>query len=180
MVLKALYLNTSLKSGDEESNTGALMKKSMTSWWWSAVETEILRVSDYNIKFEWADEWQGDQWLTDFHAKTMDRHHRHRHTDLERAEKQHLPLMESDICAKQRNGWKRPFKYYNKYSAPSWQAMKTGPKKQASWFLPAWPTFGFANSAEHTGILRMPVPVRHIWKRDRIMNSPKSDEDAEL
>ncbi|AKG73972.1 Multimeric flavodoxin WrbA [Salinicoccus halodurans] len=63
MALKALYLNTSLKHGDQESNTEALMKKSIEILENEGVETELLRVSDYNIKIGMsADMGEGDQW----------------------------------------------------------------------------------------------------------------------
>lgn len=63
MALTALYLNTSLKHGDQESNTEALMRKSMKILEKEEVETELLRVSDYNIKFGMnADMGDGDEW----------------------------------------------------------------------------------------------------------------------
>ncbi len=63
MALKALYLNTSLKHGDKQSNIEALMRKSMDILETESVETELLRVSDYDIKFGMsADMDHGDQW----------------------------------------------------------------------------------------------------------------------
>ncbi|WP_411844280.1 flavodoxin family protein [Salinicoccus sp. HZC-1] len=63
MTLKALYLNTSLKHGDEQSNTEALMRKSMEILKNEGVETEFLRVSDYNIKAGMSpDMGNRDQW----------------------------------------------------------------------------------------------------------------------
>lgn len=63
MTLKALYLNTSLKHGDETSNTEALMQKSLDKLKNENVETEILRIADYNIKVGMdADMGNGDQW----------------------------------------------------------------------------------------------------------------------
>lgn len=49
MSIKALYLNTSLKTGEETSNTEALMQKSMDILKNEGVETELLRIADYNI-----------------------------------------------------------------------------------------------------------------------------------
>ena len=44
MALKALYLNTSLKHGDDQSNTEALMRKSMDILDGEDVESEPLRI----------------------------------------------------------------------------------------------------------------------------------------
>ncbi|MDL4843115.1 flavodoxin family protein [Aquibacillus rhizosphaerae] len=61
--MKAIYLNTSLKMGDEESNTSALIKKSKQWLEKEGVETEEIRVADYNIAFGMKpDMGQGDQW----------------------------------------------------------------------------------------------------------------------
>src|SRR5690625_7690469 len=63
MALKALYLNTSLKHGDDQSNTEALMRKSMDILGGEDVESELLRISDYNIKVGMSgDMGEGDEW----------------------------------------------------------------------------------------------------------------------
>lgn len=63
MALKALYLNTSLKHGDDQSNTEALMRKSMDILDGEGVESELLRISDYNIKVGMTgDMGDGDEW----------------------------------------------------------------------------------------------------------------------
>ena len=49
MSIKALYLNTSLKTGDETSNTETMMQKSMDILENKGVETELMRIADYNI-----------------------------------------------------------------------------------------------------------------------------------
>ena len=63
MSIKALYLNTSLKTGEETSNTEALMQKSMDILKNESVETELLRIADYNIiPGMSADMGDGDEW----------------------------------------------------------------------------------------------------------------------
>lgn len=49
MSIKALYLNTSLKTGDETSNTETMIQKSMVILENEGVETELMRIADYNI-----------------------------------------------------------------------------------------------------------------------------------
>lgn len=63
MSIKALYLNTSLKTGEETSNTEALMQKSMDILKNESVETELLGIADYNIiPGMSADMGDGDEW----------------------------------------------------------------------------------------------------------------------
>lgn len=63
MKLKALYLNTSLKHGGETSNTEALMQKSLDKLQNENIETEILRIADFDIRVGMeADMGRGDQW----------------------------------------------------------------------------------------------------------------------
>jgi multimeric flavodoxin WrbA len=60
---KALFLNCSLKSSKEESNTEALMKEVITHFNKENVASEIVRIVDYNIKFGVSeDEGYGDEW----------------------------------------------------------------------------------------------------------------------
>ncbi|UAL47828.1 flavodoxin family protein [Sutcliffiella horikoshii] len=60
---KALFLNCSLKSSNEESNTEALMKEVIKHFNREYVESEIVRIADYNIKFGVSeDEGYGDEW----------------------------------------------------------------------------------------------------------------------
>ncbi|ART74986.1 8-demethyl-8-aminoriboflavin-5'-phosphate (AFP) synthase RosB [Sutcliffiella horikoshii] len=60
---KALFLNCSLKSSSEESNTEALMKEVIKHFNNENVESEIVRIADYNIKFGVSeDEGYGDEW----------------------------------------------------------------------------------------------------------------------
>lgn len=60
---KALFLNCSLKSSNEESNTEALMKEVITHFNKENVTSEIVRIVDYNIKFGVSeDEGYGDEW----------------------------------------------------------------------------------------------------------------------
>lgn len=61
--IKALYLNTSLKTGDEISNTEALMQKSMDILKSEGIDTELLRIADYNIiPGMGPDMGDGDEW----------------------------------------------------------------------------------------------------------------------
>ena len=63
MSIKALYLNTSLKTGEDTSNTEALMQKSMDILENESVETELIRIADYNIiPGMSADMGGGDEW----------------------------------------------------------------------------------------------------------------------
>lgn len=50
-MLKALYLNCSLKRGNEPSNTESLMEQSEKYLQNENVDTEVLRIADYNIAF---------------------------------------------------------------------------------------------------------------------------------
>lgn len=63
MALKALILNCTLKPSPEVSNTSALVQKIVKIYEELGVETEELRVRDYDIKFGVSlDEGNGDQW----------------------------------------------------------------------------------------------------------------------
>lgn len=63
MALKALFLNCTLKKSPEVSNTRAFIDKSITIFKELDVETEVLRVIDYTIKFgNSTDMGSGDQW----------------------------------------------------------------------------------------------------------------------
>ena len=61
--LKAVMLNCTLKYAPEVSNTEALMLK-VNEWWDTMdVETEIVRVVDYDVRFGVSsDEGDGDEW----------------------------------------------------------------------------------------------------------------------
>ena len=61
--LKALILNTSLKSSEEESNTDALAKKVCQIFSNENVEAEIVRLADYAISYGMdPDMGDGDEW----------------------------------------------------------------------------------------------------------------------
>lgn len=63
MALKALFLNCTLKKSPEVSNTRAFIDKSISIFKELDVETEVIRVIDYNINFGTAtDMGNGDQW----------------------------------------------------------------------------------------------------------------------
>lgn len=63
MKLKALFLNCTLKYAPETSNTEAFIKKSILIFKELGVETEIVRTSDYSIKFgTTSDAGTGDDW----------------------------------------------------------------------------------------------------------------------
>ncbi len=61
--LKAVMLNCTLKYPPELSNTEALMRK-VKEWWDTMdVETEIVRILDYQVRFGVnSDEGNGDEW----------------------------------------------------------------------------------------------------------------------
>src|SRR5699024_2357166 len=61
MQLKALFLNCTLKKKEEISNTHAFIKNAEKIFHELNVETEILRLSEYNIKFGIASD-DGDEW----------------------------------------------------------------------------------------------------------------------
>lgn len=63
MALKALFLNCTLKKSPEVSNTEALINKAVKLYSELGVESEILRMIDYNIPFGISsDEGEGDEW----------------------------------------------------------------------------------------------------------------------
>ncbi|WP_319508727.1 flavodoxin family protein [uncultured Methanolobus sp.] len=63
MGLKALFLNCTLKRSPEISNTRALIDKAVRLFEELGVESEIIRVVDYNVKFGvTSDEGEGDEW----------------------------------------------------------------------------------------------------------------------
>jgi hypothetical protein len=61
--LKAVMLNCTLKYAPEVSNTEALMLK-VKEWWDTMdVETEVVRVTDFHVRFGvTSDEGHGDEW----------------------------------------------------------------------------------------------------------------------
>jgi multimeric flavodoxin WrbA len=63
MGLKALFLNCTLKRSPEISNTRALIDKAVKLFEELDVESEVIRVVDYNIKFGVSSyEGEGDEW----------------------------------------------------------------------------------------------------------------------
>lgn len=63
MGLKALFLNCTLKRSPEISNTRALIDKAVKLFEELGVESEVVRVVDYNVKFGVSsDEGEGDEW----------------------------------------------------------------------------------------------------------------------
>src|SRR5690606_32815124 len=63
MELKALFLNCTLKHSPETSNTRAFINKSISIFEQLNVETEVIRVVDYDIKFGTSSNMgSGDQW----------------------------------------------------------------------------------------------------------------------
>ena len=59
MALRALFLNTTLKYGDEKSNTEALADEVFDIYRKNGVETESLRITDYNVPFGISDDLGG-------------------------------------------------------------------------------------------------------------------------
>lgn len=63
MALKALFLNCTLKQSPETSNTEAFIKNAADMFHQLEVETEIIRVVDFNIKpGNTSDKGEGDEW----------------------------------------------------------------------------------------------------------------------
>lgn len=63
MGLKALFLNCTLKRSPEISNTRALIDKAVRLFGEIGVESEVVRVTDYNVMFGVSsDEGEGDEW----------------------------------------------------------------------------------------------------------------------
>ena len=61
--LKALFLISSLKSTEEKSHTEALSEKVQTIYMNENIESEIIRLADYNIAYGIApDMGDGDEW----------------------------------------------------------------------------------------------------------------------
>lgn len=61
--MKTLFLNCTLKKSPETSNTEAFINEAAKEFARLEVETEHLRVADYNIKFgNTSDESAGDEW----------------------------------------------------------------------------------------------------------------------
>jgi len=61
--MKALFLNCTLKKSPEKSNTRAFIDNASKIFNDLDVETEVVRISDYNIKFGTSsDEGDGDEW----------------------------------------------------------------------------------------------------------------------
>ena len=63
MKLKAVILNCTLKTGEEKSNTRALIDEMVKIFDEEEVESEIIRLADYQISFGiTADAGNGDEW----------------------------------------------------------------------------------------------------------------------
>lgn len=63
MALRALFLNTTLKYGDEKSNTEALADEVFDIYRKNGVETESVRITDYNVLFGISDDMgEGDEF----------------------------------------------------------------------------------------------------------------------
>ncbi|WP_271853953.1 flavodoxin family protein [Planococcus maritimus] len=63
MALKALFLNCSLKSSEEESNTEGFIKDVQKHYETLGVESEIVRIADYYVAYGVAEDMEdGDEW----------------------------------------------------------------------------------------------------------------------
>ncbi|PAV28836.1 8-demethyl-8-aminoriboflavin-5'-phosphate (AFP) synthase RosB [Virgibacillus profundi] len=63
MSIKALLLNCSLKSGDNESNTQSLMNEAIKIFDKEGINSEVIRVADYHVAHGISDdEGVGDEW----------------------------------------------------------------------------------------------------------------------
>jgi multimeric flavodoxin WrbA len=62
-MINALLLNCSLKSGEEQSNTAALMDEAVEIFKKEGIESEVTRLADYSISYGITpDAGDGDQW----------------------------------------------------------------------------------------------------------------------
>ncbi|MEG9297769.1 flavodoxin family protein [Mangrovibacillus sp. Mu-81] len=62
-MINALLLNCSLKSGEEQSNTAALMDEAVEIFKKEGIESEVIRLADYSISYGITpDAGDGDQW----------------------------------------------------------------------------------------------------------------------
>ncbi|MEL3971920.1 flavodoxin family protein [Rossellomorea oryzaecorticis] len=62
-MIRALFLNCSLKSGNEQSNTAALMDEVIDIFEKERVESEVVRLADYRISYGVTpDAGEDDQW----------------------------------------------------------------------------------------------------------------------
>lgn len=63
MALKAVFLNSSLKSSEEESNTDVFIKDVQAHYEKLGVESEVIRLADYYIAFGVEEDMEdGDEW----------------------------------------------------------------------------------------------------------------------
>ncbi len=61
--LRAIFLNTSLKTTDEVSNTESLMQEVQAIYSEKGVESEMIRVADYHVAFGVEEDMgNGDEW----------------------------------------------------------------------------------------------------------------------
>ncbi|PKR78386.1 flavodoxin family protein [Halalkalibacillus sediminis] len=61
--IKAIFLNASLKSGEEDSNTEALFREVQSIYEEEGVNTEVVRLADYKIPYGITDDLgEGDEW----------------------------------------------------------------------------------------------------------------------
>ena len=61
--MKAILFNCTLKGADETSNTAALLQESVDIFEKEGVDTEVIRLSEYNIAHGVSpDEGEGDEW----------------------------------------------------------------------------------------------------------------------
>lgn len=91
MSIKALVLNCSLKDSTQKSNTRALINEIVKIFDENRVETEVLRMADYNIGFGVTHEAvnEKDQWPEIF----------------EKVKKADILLLGSPICLVNRAAW---------------------------------------------------------------------------
>lgn len=68
--LKAVYLNCSLKTSSDQSNTEALMKESMAVLQSQDVECELIRIADKNIDAVMDPEHE-DDWTSEIYPKIL-------------------------------------------------------------------------------------------------------------
>ena len=63
MLLKAVFINCTLKKSPEASNTGALIQQAVELYAERGIESKIIRIVDYQVAFGiTSDEGEGDDW----------------------------------------------------------------------------------------------------------------------
>ncbi|MFE8701352.1 flavodoxin family protein [Cytobacillus sp. FJAT-54145] len=143
--MKALYLNTSLKKSDQESNTSALINESCNWVEENGIETEELRIADYNIAFGMEPYMgKGDDW-PDIFQKVKEADIVVIGTPIWLGEKSSLAtlVMERLYASSSETNEKGQSLYYNKVGAALVTGNEDGAKESAKSLLYGLQHIGF-------------------------------------